>query len=74
MRDYANYLGLDSAGLLATYEQDWNPVKEPEVVTVKRGSPWKAVGYVLLVVVALAVLGVSVLCRAYRLLIQAEIA
>ncbi len=57
LRDYANYLGLDSAALLSIYEQEWNPAKEQETVAVKRGSPWKVIGYALLVVLALAVLG-----------------
>ena len=55
LRDYANYLGLDSVALLKIYEQDWNPVSEPEPVAVRRTSPWKAIGYTVLV---LAILGV----------------
>jgi transcriptional regulator with XRE-family HTH domain len=59
LRDYANFLGLDSAALLEAYEQKWSSSAEAELTAAKKagGSPWRAVGYwfaVVVVVLALA--------------------
>ncbi len=52
LRDYSNYLGLDSADLLQRYEADWgSPVPEP---VRKRGS--KAVGVTIGTIVVAGIL------------------
>jgi cytoskeletal protein RodZ len=54
LRDYANYIGLDSAALLTQYEEKWHGGKEiAEVRPSSRGSAWKSVGYALLAVLVL---------------------
>jgi len=57
LRDYSNFLGLDSAELLEAYEEKWNPSVDADA-TAKRpgGSAWRAIGYSLLVVLILAAL------------------
>lgn len=60
LRDYSNFLGLDSAALLARYEDEWNIAKKPEVVPVaKSGSIWKSISYTLLIIVLLGCLGTA---------------
>lgn len=56
LRDYANFLGLDSAALLEAYEQKWSPAAEAEVATISKrgGSAWRAIGWSLLVIVLVA--------------------
>ena len=57
LRDYANYLGLDSADLVARYEEQYHPAREPEE-TVPKGRPvWAGIGYCLLAVIILVGLG-----------------
>ncbi len=58
LRDYANYLGLDSAGLLAQYEEEWH--REPETESArprKKGSFARRLGYSLLVLALMGALG-----------------
>lgn len=60
LRDYANFLGLDSAELLTQYEEQWNPQLEVETaVTAPRKSVWKPIGYTLLVIVLLGGIGTA---------------
>jgi len=60
LRDYANYLGLDSAELLARYEETWNSTSEVTPAPApRRGSAWNVLGWVALVVVILASLGAA---------------
>lgn len=56
LRDYANFLGLDSAALLEAYEQKWSPTAEVDAAaTHKRGgSAWRAIGWSFLVIVLVA--------------------
>ncbi|NLN75390.1 MAG: DUF4115 domain-containing protein [Armatimonadetes bacterium] len=56
LRDYANYLNLDSAALLEAYEQQWavKPASEPAVTGTKSGTAWKAFGYTLLIILVCA--------------------
>jgi len=58
LRDYANFLGLDSAALLEAYEQKWSTSAEADLVAAKKagGSPWRAVGYWFVVVILLVAL------------------
>ncbi len=52
LRDYANFLGLDSAELVTRYEDEWNTPKEAEFEVIKSGgSFWKAIGYTALVLI-----------------------
>lgn len=51
LRDYANFLDLDSASLLARYEEEWAGRAEPEPVARASRSTWRAVGYAVLVIV-----------------------
>lgn len=61
LRDYANYLGLESAPLLERYEAEWGPKDEPEVAetnrerTGRRGILLPAVGALAIIAVAVAV-------------------
>lgn len=58
LRDYANYLGLDSAELLTEYEDKWSPKAMPENAQVRKsGGFWRVVGYTLLVLIIAAGLG-----------------
>ena len=59
LRDYANYLGLDSAGLLQRYEQTYTAKPDPVVAApVRRKSRLKvAFGVVLTIIVLGAVAG-----------------
>lgn len=60
LRDYANFLNLDSAQLLTSYEEKWSPTVEPEPVVVKKsGSGWRGVAYTLLVILVIGGLGVG---------------
>jgi len=60
LRDYANFLGLDSAALLTRYESEWNVTREPDVAPVVSGpSAWRTVGYVFLSLIVLGVLAVT---------------
>lgn len=58
LRDYANFLSLDSAQLLTSYEEKWSPSGEPEPVVVKRSrSVWRGLAYTTLVIVVVGGLG-----------------
>ncbi len=60
LRDYANFLGLDSTSLLAAYEEAWSPKADIDTTPKKNsGSAWRAIGYSLLVVVLVAGLAAS---------------
>lgn len=54
LRDYANFLDLDSASLLARYEEEWGRAREVEAVRPPGRSAWRRLGYALVVIVALA--------------------
>jgi cytoskeletal protein RodZ len=58
LRDYANFLSLDSASLLDAYEEKWSPSPEADAAAAKKqgGSAWRAIGYSLLVIVLVAAL------------------
>lgn len=58
LRDYANFLSLDSASLLTAYEEKWGPrvEKEPAPVVETGGSGWRAIGYTMLVMFIVAAL------------------
>lgn len=63
LRDYANFLGLDSAELLTQYEEQWSAAASQEVApAVESGSFWRALGYTLLVLVVLAAVGIGGYC------------
>ena len=51
LRDYANFLRLDSAALLAQYEQDWNAGRDVTPPPKPRVSLARAVGYVVLAMI-----------------------
>ncbi len=58
LRDYANFLGLDSAQLLTEYEENWSPKPPPE--TTRPSSCawlWRALGYTFLVLIVAGALG-----------------
>lgn len=63
LRDYSNYLSLDSAELLTRYEEEWNGAQAAQTPAAVSGkSPWRAVGITILV---LAVLTGAVLAAYY---------
>jgi cytoskeletal protein RodZ len=48
LRDYANFLGLDSAVLLARYEDEWQTAEPVEPAGTKRsGRPFKVLAYIV---------------------------
>lgn len=52
LRDYANYLNLDSAELLQAYEAEWSGAASEQVPAAKKNSlAWRAVGYAFLILV-----------------------
>ncbi|MCE5324067.1 DUF4115 domain-containing protein [bacterium] len=54
LRDYSNFLGLDSGELLEKYENDWQDViREVVPPSPKRKSVWKSVLFTLLTLVIL---------------------
>lgn len=58
LRDYANFLGLDSGELLTEYEDKWSPKAVPDSVPVKKpGSFWRVLGYSVLTLAIAAGLG-----------------
>ena len=58
LRDYANFLGLDSGSLLTRYEEEWGARREAEPVRPARsGNAWRALGYALVVTIVLAAVG-----------------
>ncbi|MCL4499640.1 MAG: DUF4115 domain-containing protein [Chloroflexi bacterium] len=60
LRDYANYLGLDSGALLTDYEEKWGAAQEIKIAPEPpRRSAWKAVGYMFLVMVVIVALGAA---------------
>jgi cytoskeletal protein RodZ len=57
LRDYANFLGLDSASLLKRYEEERNATTEPETLstpTLVKGNRLKVAAIVIAAVVVLA--------------------
>lgn len=61
LRDYANFLNLDSSGLLTRYEEEWGTPREPAIsAPTGRGSAWKRVGYAFVVLVLLGGAGAYV--------------
>jgi hypothetical protein len=54
LRDYANFLDLDSAALLARYEEEWGATREVAPTRPPVRSPWRVFGYAVIVVVVLA--------------------
>jgi cytoskeletal protein RodZ len=55
LRDYANFLNLDSAALLNAYEEKWSSGTDREPAPAsKSSSGWRAFGYALLIVVIVA--------------------
>lgn len=59
LRDYANFLGLDSAELLARYEEEWGASRETQPQPRTALSVWRAIGYALLTIVVIGVLGAA---------------
>lgn len=60
LRDYANYLGLDSASLLTSYEEKWGtPTVVEPVIAPKPRRSWRRVGWALLVIVLLGGIGAA---------------
>lgn len=60
LRDYANYLGLDSAELLDKYEQTWGSAKDTAAsAPVRRRSGWRLAAGVVTVLVVLGALGAA---------------
>lgn len=62
LRDYANYLGIDSAALLTRYEKEWNTdPKEPEAAEPRVGRPiWKIIAYSLTSLLVIGGVGAAV--------------
>ncbi len=61
LRDYANFLCLDSAQLLTRYEEKWSPSVEPERVEAKKsGSGLRKLAYGLVVVIIAGGIGAGV--------------
>ena len=54
LRDFSNFLGLDSPSLLTRYEEEWNPAPEVAAVPKPQASAWRVLGYTLLVLVIMA--------------------
>ncbi len=56
LRDYGNFLSLDSAALLEAYEQQWSPSAEPDTAAIRKQgrSAWRAIGWSLLIIVLVA--------------------
>ena len=54
LRDYSNFLGMDSPSLLSRYEEEWNPQPEEVSVPKTRTSVWRVLGYTVLVLVIMA--------------------
>lgn len=61
LRDYANYLGINSADLLMKYESVWNYKQEPESAPVVKKSGLRVLGYVSLLLVIMGGLAVAVI-------------
>ena len=40
LRDYSNFLGMDSPSLLTHYEEEWNPRPEEVAVSKPQVSAW----------------------------------
>lgn len=60
LRDYANFLGLDSGGMLERYEQEWNVAPEVVAPAPKSGrSVWRVAGWLLFVLVLAGALGAA---------------
>ncbi len=57
LRDYSNFLGLDSAALLARYEDEWNKTIEGEVVEPKKCPLLRALAYIAIFLIIAAGLG-----------------
>jgi len=58
LRDYANFLNLNSAALLTAYEEKWSPGVDREPAPVKKGGLGRRVfGYALVVVIIAGALG-----------------
>ncbi len=53
LRDYANFLDLDSASLLARYEEQWGGGREVEPVRPASRSAWPRIGYALILIAIL---------------------
>ena len=51
LRDYSNFLGLDSAALLIQYEEQWNVSREAQLPPKPRASVWRAAGYFFLALI-----------------------
>lgn len=61
LRDYANFLNLDSAQLLTQYEAKWSPTVEPESIAAKKGGTGlRKLAYALLVIVVVGGIGAGV--------------
>ena len=60
IRDYGNFLGLDSAELLTRYEAEWGSAREP-IVAPKTSSRsiWKTLGYSIAAIIIIAGIGVG---------------
>jgi len=53
LRDYANFLDLDSASLLARYEEELGGAREVEPIRPAGKGAWRIIGYALAVLVVL---------------------
>ncbi|MCE5315687.1 MAG: RodZ domain-containing protein [Armatimonadota bacterium] len=61
LRDYSNFLGLDSGELLEKYEIDWQGItREVSSVPTGRRSPWNAVVVTFLALIALGGIAVGI--------------
>ncbi|MCX8052955.1 MAG: DUF4115 domain-containing protein [Armatimonadetes bacterium] len=59
LRDYANFLDLDSASLLARYEDQWGCAREAEALRAVGRSARRAVWYAVVVILLLGGVGVG---------------
>jgi len=59
LRDYANFLGLDSAMLLTRYEEEWGAPQEHPAARPAGRSIRRTLGYTFLALVVMGVLGAA---------------
>ncbi|MGC8862411.1 MAG: helix-turn-helix domain-containing protein, partial [Armatimonadota bacterium] len=57
LRDYANFLGLDSALLLARYEEEWAAPAAAQAVVRTERSAWRAVAWAVAEIVLVGAVG-----------------
>ena len=59
LRDYANFLSLNSSDLLTRYEDEWSGGREVEQVVTHKSSAWGVLFRVFAVVIVLGILSAT---------------